>query len=214
MREVFRARGRDQLVDIERDAAELDGERLVVDERILAPAADPDGADAEPERAFEAAQPLLMNVSGGDGIRVQHADAFRRRARQHDVLVRRRRRVTAEDAPGRNSPLEAAQEREPLLAELLPRPFRRRQKAVDVLGLLRAEIEREQELVGVPEDARALELLQQLDALARLRPALCDVAERDDQIRLALLQIRERSTECDGVPMHVREEGDSHTGTL
>jgi hypothetical protein len=122
--------------------------------------------------------------------------------------------VTAEDASGHNNRLEVTEEREALVAELLPRPFRGRQEAVDVLGLLRAEIEREQELVGVPEDARALELLQQFDALARLRAALCDVAERDDQIRLAPLEIRERSTECDGVPVHVREEGDSHTGTL
>src|SRR3954470_24103809 len=119
-----------------------------------------------------------MNVSGGDGISAERADAFRRRARKDDVLVRRRRRVTAEDASGRNSRLEGTEEREPLVAELLARPFRGRQEAVDVLGLLRAEIEREQELVGVPEDARALELLEQFDALARLRKASQPTASR------------------------------------
>jgi len=209
-----RARRADQLVDVERNAAELDRKRLVVDQRVLAPAADADRADAEPERALEAAQPLLMNVSGRNGIGVERPDAFRRRARKHDVLVRRRRRMAAEDATGRDGRLEATEEREPILAELLPRPCSGRQEAVDVLGLLRAEVEREQELVGVPEDARALELLQQLDALARLRTALRDVAERDDQIRFAPLQIRERGAECDGVPVHVREESGSHTGTL
>ena len=210
----MRARRADQLVDVERNATELDRERLVVDERVLAPAADADSADAEPERALEAAQPLLMNVSGGDGIGVEQADALRRRARKHDVLVRRRRRMAAEDATGRDGRLEATEEREPILAELLPRPCSRGQEAVDVLGLLRAEVEREQELVGVPEDARALELLQQLDALARLRTALRDVSQRDDQIRFAPLQIRERGAESDGVPVHVREESGSHTGTL
>jgi hypothetical protein len=89
VREVLRARRRDQLVDVEPNAPELDREALVVHERVLAPASGADRADAEPERALEAAQPLLMNVSGSDGIGVDEPDGFRRGARKDDVLVRR-----------------------------------------------------------------------------------------------------------------------------
>ena len=46
-----------------------------------------------------------------------------------------------------------------------------------------------------------------------LRPALRDVPERDDQIRLVVLQVGERGAERDGVSVHVGEEGDPHIAT-
>ena len=83
-----------------------------------------------------------------------------------------------------------------------------------VLHRLVAEIEGEEEVVRVPEDARAAELAQQLDALARLRPALRNVAQADDQVDIALLQIGERCTEGDRIAVHVGKECDSHPGEL
>ena len=77
-----------------------------------------------------------------------------------------------------------------------------------------AEVESNQEVIRIAVDARATELLQQLDALPRLRAALRDVAERDDQIRLTGLQIGERSAEGDRVAVHVRDECDSHSEQL
>jgi hypothetical protein len=79
---------------------------------------------------------------------------------------------------------------------------------------LRPEIEREEKVVGVAEDARATELAQQVDALLRLRPALGDVAERDDQVNVAAFDVGERSAECNCVPVHVGEEGDPHSAEL
>ena len=152
-----------------------------------------------------------MHMTGGDRVGIDERNPVR--VRQHDVLVRRRRRVAAEHAPDLDRRLEAAQELEAVLAELLLRPARCPEQALDILRLLRAEVEREQELIRVAEDAGAAELLQQLDALARLRPALRDVAERDDQIGLTILQVGEGGAEGDGVAVHVAEEGDSHTGT-
>ncbi len=83
-----------------------------------------------------------------------------------------------------------------------------------VLDGLRTEVEREQELVRVPEDARTLQLLEQLDALHGLRPTLGDVAQRDDQIDVLPLDIGERGTESDGVSVHVRDERDTHGSQL
>ena len=91
--------------------------------------------------------------------------------------------------------------------------MRRLQNAL--VRLFAAEVERNEDVIRVPVDAPAPELLQQLDALAWLRTTLSDVAERDDQIGLAtFLQIGERCPERDGVSVHVGEEGDAHTGTL
>lgn len=214
MREVLRARICNERVDVERDAAELDGEALVVDERVLAPGPDADRADAEPERAVEAAQPLLMDMSRGDSVGLQRTDPLRRRLRQDDVLVRGRRRMAAEHTTGSDRRLETAEELEPVLAELLARPAPRLEQPLDVLGLLGAEVERQQELIRVAEHARTADLAQEIDAFAWLRASLRDVAEGDDQVGIVVLQIDERGAKCDGVAVHVGEESDAHTGTL
>src|ERR671936_612782 len=120
--------------------------------------------------------------------------------------------MTAEQRTGMHRRLEAAEKLEPVLAELLARPMRRREL---LLGhLLVAEVERNEEVVGVAVDARTAELAQEVDALDRLRAALRDVAERDDQVGLEPLQVAERRAKCDGVAVHVRDEGDAHRGTL
>lgn len=210
MRKVGRPRSSEQLVQVVCNAAELDRERLVVDERVLAPPPGTDRADAEPQRTVEAAEPLLVNVPGGDGVGIHRRNSVG--VRLDDVLVRRRRGVAAQHAAGLHGRLEATQELEPVLAELLARPLRGLDHAV--VRLLVAEVEGDEDVVGVPVHARAAEILEELDALARLRTALCNVAERDDQVWLALLQVRECSAERDGVPVHVGDEGDAHTGTL
>ena len=153
-------------------------------------------------------------MTGRDSVDLERSDLLGRSFGQDDVLVRRRRRVTAEHAPGLHGRAEAAQELEPVLTQLSARPVGGRQQALDVVGFLGAQVQREQELVRVAEHARAAELLEQLDALARLWPSLGDVSERNDQLGAATLQIRERSSEGDGVSVHVGEEGDAHTGTL
>ena len=86
--------------------------------------------------------------------------------------------------------------------------------ALPVLHRLRPELEREEKVVGVAEDAGAIELTQQVDALLRLRPALRDVAERDDQVNVVALDVGERSAKRNGVPVHVGEEGDPHSAEL
>ena len=152
-----------------------------------------------------------MYVARGDGVCVHRRD--RVRVRQHHILDRRRRGVAAEHASRPHGRREAAQERKTLVAELGARPMRRLQDAL--VRLFAAEVERNEDVIRVPVDARAAELLQELHALAWLRSALRDVAERDDQIGLAtLLQIGERCPERDSVSVHVGEEGDAHTGTL
>ena len=83
-----------------------------------------------------------------------------------------------------------------------------------VLDRLVAEVEREQEVVGVSEDARAAELAQQLDAFLRLRAALGDVTERDDQVDVVAFDVGKRSAERDGVAVHVGEERDPHSAEL
>ena len=80
--------------------------------------------------------------------------------------------------------------------------------------LLVTEVERHEEVIRVAVGAGTAELAQEIDALARLRAALRDVAERDDQIGFMTLQIGERGAERDGVAVHVGDEGDPHTGTL
>lgn len=183
MGEVGPACRGEQLVRIEGKTAELDRERVVVDEGVLAPAwvaRRTDRADAEPERVSEPAQPLKMYVSCGDRSRTgeERLDVFGPSLRQHDVLIGRRRRVAAEHASRLHGRLEAAEEVEPVRAELLLRPARRVEEALQLLGIvdgLGAEVEREHKLVGIAEHARAGELAQQLDALARLRPTLRDV---------------------------------------
>ena len=91
---------------------------------------------------------------------------------------------------------------------------RRAFSALFVFHRLRPEIEREEKIVGVSEDAGAAELAQQVDALLRLRPALRNVAERDDQVDVVALDVGERRAERNGVPVHVGEEGDSHFAEL
>ena len=211
MREVHCARRGEQLVQIERVVPELDCERVVVDEGVLAPARDPDRADAEPEGPVEAAQPLLMHMTGRNCLGVDAADLLRRRLRQDDVLVRRRGRVAAQHPSCLHRRLEAAQKLETVRSELLLRPACSVEQALQLLRILHrlgAEIEREQKLVRVAEHARAVELTQQLDALARLRAALRDVAEGDDQVGLTVLQIGQGSAERAGVAVHVGEECD------
>ncbi len=122
------------------------------------------------------------------------------------------------DLDGRLEPL---QELEAVVAQLVARPAADLEYPLGVLGVHRlglgAEVERKHELVRVPEDAGAVELPQELDALDRLRAALGDVPERDDQIRLDTLDVRERRAKGDGVAVHVGEESDAHaadtTGT-
>ena len=86
--------------------------------------------------------------------------------------------------------------------------------ALFVFHRLRPEVEREEKVVGVAEDARATELAQQVDALSRLRPTLGDVAQRDDQVDVVTLDVGECGAESDGVPVHVGEEGDPHSAEL
>jgi len=76
------------------------------------------------------------------------------------------------------------------------------------------DLERDEKVVGVPEDARATELAQQIDALPGLRPALGDVAQRDDQVDVVTFDVGERGAESDGVRVHVGEEGDPHSAEL
>ena len=52
-------------------------------------------------------------------------------------------------------------------------------------------------------------LAHELEALDRLRPALCDVAEADDLVYAAPCQVVERRAEPDGVAVRVRDERDA-----
>jgi hypothetical protein len=112
--------------------------------------------------------------------------------------------------------LERAQEGEALVAELLLRPPSDLQQPSPFLLVdrLRVDVEGQQEFVGVSEDTGAAELLEELDALDWLRPTLGDVAERNDQVRLYVLDVRDRGAERDAVPVHVGEEGDSHAAEI
>ena len=125
--------------------------------------------------------------------------------------------MAAEDPLDFDRRVEAAEELEPFRAELFLRPPCRLEQpflSLLVLDRLVAEIEGQDEVVRVPEDARAVELAQQLDAFERLRPSLRDVTQADDQVDVALLQIGERRTEGDCIAVHVRKECDSHPGEL
>ena len=113
--------------------------------------------------------------------------------------------------------LEALQEREAVLAELLARPASRFEQpfaAFLVLDRLRAEIEGEEKVLRVSTDAWTAELTQELGALERLGPTLRDVAERDDQVGPAILQIGECCAERNRVSVHVGEEGNPHSAEL
>lgn len=152
-----------------------------------------------------------MDVPRRNGIGVDRGNGVR--FRQHDVFDRRRRGVAAEHTSCSHGRREAAQEPKAVLAELFARPVRGLQDAL--VGLFAAEVERHENVIRIPVDARTPQLLQELDALARLRTTLRDVAERDDQVGPAtFFQVGERCTERDGIAVHVGEEGDAHTGTL
>ena len=79
---------------------------------------------------------------------------------------------------------------------------------------MRAKIEGEEKVLRVPSHTRTAELTQELDALERLRPALGNVAEGDDQVGPAILQVGERRAERDRVSVHVGEKGNSHSAEL
>ena len=180
-----------------------------------------DAPNAEPQGRVEAAQPLKMDMAGGDrgGF-----DAFQgvidfctRSGRQDDVLVRLRRRVAAEDLLDVDRRLEAAEKLETFGAKLFARPasgFEQTLLSLLVLDRLVAEVEGQEEVVRVPEHAWAVELTQQLDALERLRPALRDIAEGNDQVDVVLLQIGESRPEGDCIAVHVGEKRDSHSTEL
>ena len=125
--------------------------------------------------------------------------------------------MTAEHVAGSHGRLEVLQKSQPVFAELRAGPVGRIEQALSALVVFHgvcSEIERNEEVVGVPVDARAAELAQQVDAFPRLRPALGDVAERDDQVDVVSLDIRERCAESDGVSVHVGEKGDPHPAEL
>ena len=105
--------------------------------------------------------------------------------------------------------LEAPQELEPLLAELLARPMGGGELLLR--DLLLTKVQGDEEVVGVAVDAGTPELAQEIDAFERLRSALGDVAERDDQVGLVTLQVGERSAEADRVAVHVGDECDPHS---
>ncbi len=112
--EVDVAGGSDQLVHVERDAAELDGDapagrgqhRVLADGeeghlvhgiggRVLVDEADAPGA--QPEGTAHAAQPLQVDVSRGDDIALDR-NLARRGRRQDDGLVRGGRGVAADES--------------------------------------------------------------------------------------------------------------------
>lgn len=231
---VLACRGQ-QLAHVEGHAPELDRE-IVPDDGVLAPGLErhlrhrapvlvdeADAAGTEPECPAEPSQPLQVDVAGGNHGCVDSFelpfDLLMRGRRQHHGLGGPGRGMTAEQRADRNGRLERAQESETVVSELLARPARRLEKPLTPILVLdrlrlRAELESQQEVVRVAEDARARELADQVDALGRLRPALCDVAERDDQVRLPSLEIGERRSERDRVAVHVGEQGDPHWAEL
>ena len=79
---------------------------------------------------------------------------------------------------------------------------------------LAPEVEGDEEVVGIAVDARAVELAQKVDALERLRAALGDVAERDDQVGPLTLQIVEDGAKRNGVAVHVGDKRDPHSAEL
>jgi hypothetical protein len=121
--------------------------------------------------------------------------------------------VAAEKVVDLDAGLEAAEELQPLLAELLSRPACRLKQPLAlllVLDLLMAKVEGEQEFLSVPQHTWAPQLTKELNALDGLGPALGDVAERDDQVRLFSREVHERGAEGNGVSVHVGEERHSH----
>ena len=75
----------------------------------------------------------------------------------------------------------------------------------------RAGVRIEQEGVGVAQHHAGAHAAQELEALGRLRPALCHVAEGDDQVGTAPLDVVERRAQPDGVAVRVRDQGDAHS---
>ena len=125
--------------------------------------------------------------------------------------------MATEDVACSHGRVEALQKSQPLFAELLARPAGGIEESFSVLLVFHrvgAEIEGEEKVVGVAEDTRATEPAQQVDALLRLRTALGDVAERDDQVDVVARDVGERSAERNCIPVHVGEEGDSHSAEL
>jgi hypothetical protein len=162
-----------------------------------------------------------VDVTGGDCIGFDagehRLDFLVRRRRENDVLIRARRRVTAQDASGTDGGLEALEECEAVFAELLARPtgpFEESFALFLILDRLGAEIECEKKVLRVSTDTRTAELTQELDALTRLRPALRDIAEGDDQVGPAVLQVGECCAERDSVSVHVGDESDPHSAEL
>ncbi len=140
-----------------------------------------------------------MDVAHRDRVRVHRRNAVS--VRKHDILVRERCRVAADDAASRDCPLEPAEKCEPGVPQLVARPFRSLHDSL--VDLLVAEIERDEDVIRVAVDAGTGKLLQELDTFAGLWPALRDVPERDDQLRLVVLQVRKGGAERDGVSVHV-----------
>lgn len=221
MRKVTRARGADQLLNVERNPPELDRRVVDIDERVFARGSDADRADAEPQCPIEAAQPLLVDVADGNRVRLDALerayDFGGRRRRKDHVLVRLRRRMAAEQPADFNRRLEPTKKRQPVFADLLARPAQCLQHSVALLlvvDLLGAEIERDKKVVGVSAGALTTELTEKLHALTRLRSALGDVAQRDDQVDVLAFNVRERSSERNRIAVHIREEGGSHPAEL
>ena len=125
--------------------------------------------------------------------------------------------MAAEDPLDLDRRLEAAQELEPFRAELRLRPAGRLEQpflSLLVLDRLVAEIEGQEEVVRVPEDARAVELAQQVDTFERLRPALRDVAQADDQVDVVLLQSASAARKATALPCMSERNATRTPGSL
>src|SRR5262245_28566590 len=225
-----------QLLQRVRNAAELDGDARVAEERdrVLGHRADPDVAlryvlvEREPdaarvdeERAPNLPRPLPMHVAADEDVGVDEprlqGDAVEP-GKQY-VLVRARRAVEAQHRPAVDGQLdrrpEAANELEIFGSEPAERPIAYGELRLgDLLGRVRRHLE--QEVVGVPQHGLGAEAAQPGERLDRLRPALGDIPEADDLVDADLLDVVRHRLERDVVRMLIRDEGytPAHRGAV
>ena len=177
---------------------------------------DSDAAGVDVERIADPARPLQVRVTAREQRRVVAEEGIERLAAelgQKHVVVGARRAV--EEEQGHAVELAANDRREGAdLLELGRRQLRKRPVAHLELPLgdrlRRVVVYLEEERIGVAEHRLAAESRKAVERLRGLRAALHGVAEADDLRHAEQLDVLERGSEGDVVPVLVGDEREAH----
>ena len=160
--------------------------------------------------------PLEVDVTARNDVSVGERcfDRVARGVREDHVFVRHRRRVTTDQTPACEIELDGRLVRRQASGLLSPPTDREQPRKSVFIKLLRPWIERQEELIGIAEDASPTELAEPVDGLDRLRTTLRDVPEANDLVEFVAHDLRDHRVEADGVAVQVGHERDAHASAV